>query len=411
MTDLVAAGDRTGDGLADLLAVRKDGALVLYPGDGRGWVTAGRVVGWGFDALRSVTGAGDVDHDGHPDLLAVNRSTGQLLRYPGRAGGDLSSPVVWGSGWQGLDQLTTGPDLDGDGLPGDLVARRSDGRMRTYYAAENGRLYRNNEWGSGWGAMDEISSGADWTGDGVPDLVGRNRSNGDLRLYAGTGQRDFSLAPQALDADVEGADLFRVVGDLDGDGYADAIARMPNGDLFGYRGLGGGRFERLPARIGHGWEVFDLLEPVGDYTNDGVPDLLARTPDGTLRVYAMTAAFGFPWSIVVGTGWQGARSITGAGALNGDANADVVALWTDGSLRIYRGTGPGALNYYEVSRPGQTDLVRILGVGDMNGDGPADVLGQAADGRLWLYAGDGSGGFAAGRQPVTSPSVVDRVLG
>ena len=411
MTKLVAAGDRTGDRRADLLAVRKDGSLVLYTGDGGGWVTTGRVIASGFEVMGSVASAGDVTGDGRPDLYAVNQGNGRLYLYPSVADGGVGAPVVWGTGWQALDQVVSGPDADRDGNVGDVTARLADGRMRSYYADESGRLTRVNTWGRGWGSLDNLSSGADWNGDGVPDLIARVVGSGDLRLYPGTGQRDFSTTPLDVSADVAGADLFRIVGDLDGDGSADAVARMPNGDLFGLRGRGGGRFDRLPTRIGAGWQIFDLIEPVGDYSNDGVPDLLARTSGGDLRLYTMTSSLGIGWSLVAGTGWQGARSLTGTGSVNDDYNADVVVLRTDGSVRVYRGSGPGALNYYDVVLTGQTDLTRILGVGDLSGDGPPDILAQSGSGDLWLYAGDGKGGFRSTREPVLARSEVGRVLG
>ena len=109
MTKLIAAGDRTGDGKADLLAVRNDGSLVLYTGDGAGWVRSGRVIATGFGVMDSVVTAGDVTGDGHPDLLAVNQGNGRLYLYPGTADGGVGSAVVWGGGWQRLDQLVSGP--------------------------------------------------------------------------------------------------------------------------------------------------------------------------------------------------------------------------------------------------------------------------------------------------------------
>lgn len=397
---LVASGDRTGDGRADLLAVRADGALVLYPGDGAGWVRAGRVVATGFAALRSVTDAGDVTGDGLRDLLTV--STGDVLElWPGTSDGAVAAPVRWGTGWQGLDQVTSA-DLDGDGRRGDLLVRQADGRMRSYFADGTGRLPRMNTFGNGWGGLDSLGTGPDWTGDGVPDLLARVTATGDLRLYAGTGQRDFTVAPLPLSTDVPDADLVRVVGDVDGDGLADAVARLGNGDVYALRGRGDGRFERLPTRLATGWQVFDLVEAVGDYTNDGVPDVLARSADGTVRVHALTRSFGIAWSLDVGYGWQDARSITGTGAVNGDVNADVVVLRSDGSIRVYRGTGPGALNYYDTVLTGQTDLVRVLGVGDLTGDGPNDVVGLANDGRLYVYPGDGAGSLRPTRQLLRS---------
>jgi hypothetical protein len=259
MTKLVAAGDRTGDGRSDLLAVRRDGALVLYPGDGRGWVTAGQVIATGFDGMRSVTSAGDLTGDGRPALLALRSSDGRLLLYPGADDGGVASPRTWGSGWGSLDTLSSGPDLDGDGNVGDIVVRQRDGGMRTYYADSAGKLTRYNFWGAGWNALDNITSGADWDGDGAPDVIARYPKASTLRLYTGTGQRDFESPPEGAGVQVEGMDLVRVVGDVNADGYTDAIGRQPNGDLYFLKGRSGG-FVTGSARIGAGWQIFDLIE-------------------------------------------------------------------------------------------------------------------------------------------------------
>jgi hypothetical protein len=398
MTRLVATGDRTGDGHADLLAVRSDGALFLYEGDGAGWLRAGRVLATGFGTFRSVVDAGDVTGDGMRDLFTLGASNVLELR-PGTANGGVGAPRAWGAGWQGQDQVGAA-DLDGDGRGGDLVVRQADGRMRSYYADQAGHFSRVNTFGKGWATLDSLTTGPDWNGDGVPDLLARVKATGVLVIYAGTGARDFTPAPFTVTTDVPDANLVRLIGDVDGDGLADAVARTPNGDLVALRGLGDGRFQRRPGRVGAGWQVYDLVEGVGDYTNDGIPDIVTRSGDGVLRVFAMTRSFTAGWSLTIGSGWQGARSLTGTGAVNGDVNADVVVLRTDGSIRVYRGTGPGALNYYDTVLTGQTDLVRIVGTGDLTGDGPNDVIGMTSDGHLYVYPGDGKGGFRPTRQPL-----------
>jgi hypothetical protein len=132
----------------------------------------------------------------------------------------------------------TAADLDRDGQPGDVLVRQADGRMRAYYADATGRLSRANTFGHGWGGLDELTTGTDWDGDGIADLIGRVMSTGDLRLYAGTGQRDFSRVPITLDTGLTDANLVRPVGDVDGDGLSDAVARTSAGDLIGLRGRG-----------------------------------------------------------------------------------------------------------------------------------------------------------------------------
>jgi hypothetical protein len=375
-------------------------------------VTTGRVIGTGFGVLSSVVSASDVNRDGRPDLLAVRPSDGRLLLYPGTGDGGVAAPVTWGGGWTSLGSLASGPDLDGDGQGGDLLTRQSDGVMRAYYADESGRLTRASFWGAGWNALDNLSSGADWNGDGHADLVARGASDGYLLLYAGRGARDFSAPGVPVEADLPGMDLLRVVGDIDGDGLADAVGRTSTGDLHALEGQGDGTFTTRPTVIGRGWGVFDLVEAVGDFSNDGIPDVIARTSGGELRMYVMTRSMTFGWWIQLGLGWQGMRSVTGTGAVNADYNGDVVALRdSDGAVLLYRGSGPGTLNDAVVAIPGQTDLVRLLGVGDFNGDRTNDLMAEDDDGKLWLYPGNGTSGFSASRQPVRAQVGVGDVLG
>ena len=413
MSRLVAAGDRTGDGRADLLAVRNDGALLLYAGDGRGWVTSGVVIGTGFAGVRTLTSTGDLTGDGHPDLLGIRTSDNRLVLYPGMTSGGLGAARTWGSGWSALDSITAGPDLDGDGHAGDLVVRQRDGSMRTYFADAAGRLTRYNFWGKGWSSLDHVTSGADWDGDGHADVIARVPGDSTLRLYRGTGRRDFGSAPVSAGVQVAGMDLVRVVGDLDGDGRTDAVARgAGDGNLYLLRGQSGGGFATQTTPIGKGWHVFDLIEAAGDLSNDGVPDLIARTTGGELRMYTMTRSGTFAWWIQLGLGWQGMSSVTAVGAVNGDFNGDVVALRkSDGAVLLYRGSGPGTLNDFVIAISGQTDLRRIMGVGDLNGDRKNDLLAEDNGGKLWLYAGDGTKGFSSVRQPVTAPEGASNVLG
>jgi hypothetical protein len=303
-----------------------------------------------------------------------------------------------------------GADLDGDRYA-DIYARRGGG-MSTYSSDSSGKLVRYIKWGSGWGAMSQLSTGADWNGDGVADLLAVRTSarGGTLTLYAGTGKRDFQTRPAAFPT-MPGADHARLVGDVNGDGYTDAVARVrTNNTLVLLRGRSGGRFA-APVLIGRGWNGFNLLEPAGDLDYDGVPDLMVRTSTGQLRLYPMTRSFGFKKALALGGGWQAMRSVTGAGAFNSDANGDVIALRArDQALLLFRGNGPNALQDVSVLKAAQNDLAQILGVGDYNGDRAADVLARAADGRLWLYPGNGKSGVAS-RQPVRGGEGVGHVLG
>ena len=284
--------------------------------------------------------------------------------------------------------------------------------MSTYSSDASGHMARNIWWGKGWGAFTQLSTGADWNGDGVADLLAVNPAAqaGALMLYAGTGQRDFQTRAAAFPT-VPGANLVRIVGDVNGDGYVDAVARVrANNTLVVLRGQAGSTFA-APAKIGAGWNALTLVEPAGDYDGDGVPDLMVRAATGELLLYPMTRSFGFKPRMTIGIGWQGLQSVTGAGAFDGDAKGDVIALRvSDHALVLYRGGGTTALRSGPVLATAQNDLVQVLGVGDYNGDGTADVMARSGAGTLWVYPGNGKGAVAT-RQPVRGGEGGGHVLG
>ena len=72
------------------------------------------------------------------------------------------------------------------------------------------------------------------------------------------------------------------------------------------------------------------------------PDFLARnTATSELRLYRSNGSGGFASTRVVGTGWNVFNGLLGVGDWSGDGHSDVLARQTDGSLRMYRGNGTG----------------------------------------------------------------------
>ena len=416
MTSVIAAGDRNADGYNDILATNTGGDLIYYAGNGAGSLRTGRVIGTGWNTMSNLTTAGDLNGDRIPDLLATRRSDGILLMYAGRAGGSVGNRLAWGNGWGSFSAVVGGSDLDGNGYP-DVFARGGDGMM-TYSSGPTGRIVRSTAWGSGWASLTQVSTGVDWNGDGAVDLLAVNPAgNGSMTLYAGTGLRAAGNRLTAFQTraavfpTIPGADQVRLVGDVNGDGYADAVARVrTNNTLVLLLGQSSSRFA-APRSMGAGWNAFNLIEAAGDFDNDGVPDLLARDATGRMFVYAFQRNLTFKTRMAVGSGWAGLRSVVGVGAFNNDANGDVMALRSsDHALILFRGNGPNVLQDSTVVAAAQNDIAQLLGMGDGNGDGKADLLARSVSGKVWLYPGNGLGGLGV-RQAVGGGEGVGHVLG
>ncbi len=391
------------------MAIGSTGMLALYAGTGKGTFQPGVVVASGWSAYTSVSGAGDLTGDGRPDLLAVRKSDGALVVAAGDGRGKVGTPTKIAGGWGALSPVVAAGDVDADG-DRDILARESGGAMRAYYGDADNAPARWNRWGRGWSSMAQLSSGQDFNGDGTIDLlaVATTLDNGTLRVYGGTGQRDFARTTSV--AGTDGADVIQLVGDVNRDGYVDAVMRVGD-SLRALPGRSGGGFA-APVVVGsRGWAVMPKLAAAGDQDYDGIPDLLVTARDGRILRYGFRTDFTLKPAEELEQGWGTVRSFTGVGAANGDANGDVVALLGDGTLALFRGSGPAPLLDSTVLRTRQTDLRQILGAGDYNGDGGADIVAADAAGRLWLYAGRGDGTLWPGRQPMSGGRGADQFLG
>lgn len=96
MRALVGPGDMTGDGRPDFVASDTLGRLWLYPGNGKGALGTRKMIGTaGWKAFPTLIGAGDFSGDGRPDLIAVGAGNyGAVRHYEGRSGGGLSAGIV-----------------------------------------------------------------------------------------------------------------------------------------------------------------------------------------------------------------------------------------------------------------------------------------------------------------------------
>ena len=144
-------GDLNADGHSDLISLTAAGDVCLHLGDG----TGGFLSGLGCDiqidhnrtGWRQLVRAGDWDGDGWNDLLAVDAS-GNLVYHYGTGAGSFSRDAT---------EVLVGWDDDGNSIPT-----------------------------TGWDRYDLIVSPGDWDGDGGPDLITRD-SAGELWLHRGNG--------------------------------------------------------------------------------------------------------------------------------------------------------------------------------------------------------------------------------
>lgn len=189
----VPFGDLSGDRCNDVLVRFSSGALRAYrPVCGAAVTpsTAYTSLGTGWNQYNVLTSPGDISGDGRPDLIARSASTGDVYLYKATSTGKLSSRVKIASKWTGYKKIVGVGDLNGDGH-GDLLAQDKSNELWRYDGTSAGKFKSRVKVFNNWGASYNVVVGVgDLTGDGRADLVSRD-SSGAVWRNNGNGKGSF----------------------------------------------------------------------------------------------------------------------------------------------------------------------------------------------------------------------------
>jgi secreted trypsin-like serine protease len=249
----------SGDHKADLW-VRNASTKTGYSKDSKGTSFAARE-SWGdWDGVNVVLQT-DLDRDGYQDLVYRRSSDGDVFWTHFVVSSGTWSTKQIADNWKTRTRIVTPGDVTGDYLP-DLLSVDSAGVMWIYPGKGNGTFATRVKVGSGWNQYNSVRGKGDFTGDGKTDLIARAKSGSALYLYKGTGKSGsgaFSARVKVRTWD--GYNAFDAPGDVTGDGKADFLARTPGGTLYLYAGTGKATSEIFATRksVGTDFKQYDIF--------------------------------------------------------------------------------------------------------------------------------------------------------
>jgi FG-GAP-like repeat/Calx-beta domain len=321
----VVTGDFNNDGKLDLATANYDnGTVSALIGDGHGGFGAAKQSAVG--TLPLSLAVADFNNDGKLDLAVIQGTAGSYWSNSmsvvlGNGDGTFRAPTPLGSTW--IPLAAAAGDFNADGNT-DLVVGQDD-----------------------------------WEGGGYVEVLLGNGRGG---FTAAGGEYSYHALSAASPA----------VGDLNGDGKLDAVMVCGPGSSGGFVLLGNG--DGTFGQYDLNWPQFDTgpdprAVAVGDFTGDGIPDLVSAGQTVDVQPGLGDGWFDAPISQ---TANGNMHTSVGVADFNGDGKLDAVTSDADtGTVSELLGNGNGTLTYAGAYAFGSSPSG--VAISDFTGDGRPDA--------------------------------------
>jgi hypothetical protein len=404
----IVAEDVNGDGKLDLVAMTPYNGVFVFLGNGDGTfqvplpnttVCTDAIGNCGSVAV------GDLNDDGKPDLALQSSSGMTILLNTGN--GTFGTPTYYPVGISGVYEgagIAIG-DVNGDKKPDVVIAGGSVSAI-VYLNQGSGTFKVSGTVGSV--ALNPTNNVvlADINNDKKLDIVVPD-GLGDVLTFYGKGNGTFTTGPEyPLQACNDCSNFLVAIGDFNNDGTPDLLATNGFNTTSVSLGRGDGTFQTSQLYAYSSLSATNIV--TADFNGDGFPDIAQSIVGDSsklgINLGSSHGVLGATSLITPGSCANNYVEWIATGDVNGDGKADLVAALQDASfagcqnntVAVLEGLGTGkfkASAYYPTGSTAQEQIIYLV---DVNGDGKLDIVTGNADGSISVLLNKGNGTYDPG---------------
>ncbi|MFD1631536.1 T9SS type A sorting domain-containing protein [Pseudopedobacter beijingensis] len=260
--DDIHSGDLNGDGHPDMVGVdRLNNKLLILLNDGSGAFTPST----SYSVSGTLIGVriSDINNDGNGDVIIADNGNSQISVLLNKGNGDLLPPANYPV--NGGRQLAVG-DLNNDGYTDIIATNGHFNNISVLLNNGNGTFAPQTTYPTGDYA--HYVTVGDLNSDGLNDVVVSNRNDKTISIFLNNGGGTF--APQLV-YNVGSYPTTPAIGDLNGDGKADIVVSNVEDDKISVLlNDGNGNFTTQPSVTPNG-QPYSII--IADFNGDGKNDM------------------------------------------------------------------------------------------------------------------------------------------
>ncbi|CAM4908496.1 unnamed protein product [Rotaria socialis] len=393
----VATGDFNNDQRLDIVVANSwNYNLGIFLGYGNGTFSDQMTYPTGDGSLPQTVVIGDVNNDGHLDLIITNSLNGNVGIFLGHGDGTFSNQTTYPTGAGSVPVSVAVGDFNNDGRLDIVTANYWTYDISIFLNYGNGTFANRTTYSTGSVSKPNSVVVGDFNNDSKLDIAVTNQGSENIVIFLGYGNGSFFNQSIYSTGD-NSQPTTMAIGDFNNDKILDiTVANFGTGNIGIFLGYGDGTFSnQMTFATGNNSQPWWVA--VGDFNNDSWPDI-ATANSGTNNIGVLLGCINgtFFNQMAYSTGNSSSPISVAVGDFNNDSRLDIVAANRDrGSIGIFLGYALETFLTAPAYSTGSSSRPVFVASGDFDHDTRLDIaVANNGTDNIMILLGSGFGTFS-----------------